>query len=235
MTPYYGQKIENATICKRQNPQAIQQILLIVMASALLVAGFLYAIYQHAEAVKDGYKTQQLMHLREQLEREKHRLELERAYYRSPQVIEPLARRLGLVRPDSSQVIVTDANGELKRWMPEPKEKAAVEKVARVRGESGMAGAPSSATPSPPPKVGIGTESRERVKMDVTASAVRTRPRRIETAEANAPTRISEADAEATVQADETPKPLLLGVLEFPAGKAELKLEKTKKRNKRER
>ncbi|MBI3951867.1 MAG: cell division protein FtsL [Acidobacteria bacterium] len=173
MNRYYAQKIENAQVSKRPNPQATRQTIFVVLSSILVVAGFIYAISQHAEAVKDGYKAQQLMRLREQLEREKHRLELQRAYYRSPQIIEPVARRMGLVRPDSSQVIVTSTGGEFKRWMP-----------------------------------------------------IRTRPKRVEAAEASARTRIPEANA----HGDETPKARLEGVLKFPQGQADLRLEKTRKR-----
>jgi cell division protein FtsL len=89
-----------------------------LLGSGLLVAGCVYAIYQHAEAVGYGYKTQQLLREREQLDREKRQLELQHAHYRSPQVLERAAQRLGLVRPDSSQVIVASADGELKRWAP---------------------------------------------------------------------------------------------------------------------
>jgi len=233
VTQYYAQQIQNTPVSRRQNTQAVRQALLIIMAGALLVAGFIYAIYQHAEAVKEGYKTQQLMLLREQLEREKHRLELQKAYYRSPQVIEPLARRMGLVRPDSSQVIITDANGEFKRWIPGLKREAIDQGVVHVSRRLEMTDVHAVMTDSPLPDASIDTERGERVSTPGTAPAVRTRPKRVEAEEASVPTRIPDADAEASANVDEAPKAWLEGVLTFPEGQAELKLEKTRKRKKR--
>lgn len=85
-------------------------ILTMIVVGVLLVAGFIYTVALRAETVQDQYRVQQLMRLRHQLQRERQRLEQERAYYRSPHVLEPLARRLGLVRPDVSQIIVADAD-----------------------------------------------------------------------------------------------------------------------------
>jgi hypothetical protein len=230
---YYVPKIENASVYKRQQPQAIQQTLFAVMTSALLVAGFLYAIYQHAETVKEGYQTQQLMRLHEQIEREKHQLELQRAYYRSPQVIEPLARRMGLVRPDSSQVIITDPNGEFRRWLP-PLKRAENERVVHVSRASATADALRTAMTSLPSAGSKIAESDGQSDRNGTAPAVRTRPRRVVAAEAGTPTRTLGADTESTAHVEGTPPQAQLeGVLQFPVGQAELKLEKTRKRQKR--
>jgi hypothetical protein len=82
------------------------------------VTGSIYAIYQHAAAVALGYKTQHLLREREQVEQEMRQLQIQRAYFCSPHVLEQAADRLGLVRPDSSQIIVAEAGGEWKRWLP---------------------------------------------------------------------------------------------------------------------
>lgn len=224
MTPYYAQSIQNAPVTRRQDSQAIRQIFLVIIASAWLVSGFIYAIYQQAETVTDGYKLQQLMLLREELEREKQRLELEKAHARSPQVIEPLARSLGLVRPDSSQVIIKDISGEMKRWIPAPNQKA-------VSGRSlSVVGGPSTSTDNGAPTTDTRLD-RKQSKLNSTAPAVRSRPKRVEAA-ASAPTPRETADAVANAEADEAPQAWLGGVLTFPEGQADLKLEKTKKRNK---
>ena len=225
MTPYYAQPIQNAPVTRRPNSQAVRPIFLVIIASALLVSGFIYAIYQHAEAVQDGYKLQQLMLLRQELEREKQRLELERAHSRSPQVIEPLARSLGLARPDSSQVIITDANGEMKRWIPTPSQKAISSRSPSV------VGGPATPTDNGAPATGSRLDNQQS-EWNSTAPAVRARPKRVE-ATASVPTPREEAEAVANADADETPRAWLGGVLTFPEGQAELKLEKTRKRNKR--
>lgn len=221
VTPYYAQPIQNAPVTRRPNAQAVRPIFLVIIASALLVSGFIYAIYQHAEAVQDGYKLQQLMLLRQELEREKQRLELERAHARSPQVIEPLARSMGLVRPDSSQVIITDTNGEMKRWIP------ATSQEAMSSRSPSVVGGPSTSTDNGAPATDNRVDRRQR-ELNSTAPAVRARPKRVEAA-ASAPTRREEANADA----DEAPQAWLGGVLTFPEGQAELKLEKTRKRNQR--
>lgn len=108
-------KPENETAANSQNPATpgVGGILMMIVVGVLLVAGFIYTVALRAETVQDQYRVQQLMRLRHQLQRERQRLEQERAYYRSPHVLEPLARRLGLVRPDASQIIVADADGGL--------------------------------------------------------------------------------------------------------------------------
>jgi len=90
--------------------------LVVILTAIGVVAGSLiFATWQHVEALRFGYRIDQLVREREKLEAMKRQLELERAYHRSPHVIEPLARRLGLIRPDASQVIVASNQQSLPR------------------------------------------------------------------------------------------------------------------------
>jgi cell division protein FtsL len=154
---YYDKGIKNAPIRRRPKLTGARRTLAILLTGGLLAVGFIYAIYQHTETVAYGYKTQQLLRECQQIEREKHQLELQRAYYRSPQVLEQAAERLGLVRPDSSQVIVAGRNGELKRWVPR-----------------------SASTPAPSDPAESTTLPEPMNKL---TSVTRTRPRRIEAAD----------------------------------------------------
>lgn len=226
VTHYYQQRIENASVPRRQSVPEARQTLVIVLASALLISGFLYAIYQHAEAVQQGYKTQQLMRLKEELEREKQQLELQRAYYRSPQVIERMARRLGLVRPDSSQVIITGADGKLKRWIPPSGEMASASEAHRPHRAPRRGGA------MPRARRVVSTRRTHPSRAGSTAALVQTRPKRV-TDRAPARPNIPSAYVTSQVERRERPHPSLAGVLLFPEGEAELKLEeKTDKQKK---
>ncbi len=108
MSRYYQKTIVNAEIRHPLDRRAIRQVSVAIAAGALLVGGFVYSIWQHVEAVSYGYRTEQLRFERQRLDAEKRKLELERAYRSSPEVIEMAARNLGLVRPDSSQVVVAN-------------------------------------------------------------------------------------------------------------------------------
>ncbi|MCS6804201.1 MAG: hypothetical protein RMM98_00570 [Acidobacteriota bacterium] len=115
---YYMPRIENTPRARHLTTLHTGRILPMVVVSALLVGGLIYAVALRAETVQDQYRVQQLMRLRQQLQRERQRLEQERAYYRSPHVLEPLARRLGLVRPSASQIIVAGADGGFPQRSP---------------------------------------------------------------------------------------------------------------------
>ncbi len=230
VTHYYQQRIENAPVPRRRCAPEARQTLVIVLASALLIGGFLYAIHQHAEAVQQGYKTQQLMRLKEELEREKQQLELQRAYYRSPQVIERMARRLGLVRPDSSQVIIAGADGKLKRWIPPSVHTASASEVHRTDRPARRTVPPWSRRR---PTSRRTASAKHDQRPGSRASLAQTRPKRVTD---RAPTRPEVPSAYVTSQVErrERPHPSLAGVLLFPEGEAELKLdEKTEKQKKR--
>jgi len=225
VTRYYNKGIKNAPVRRRSKPDAAKRMLAILLTSGLLAAGFIYAIYQRTEAVTYGYKTQQLLREREQLEREKHQLELQRAAARSPQVIEQAARRLGLVRPDSSQVVVADHNGELKRWVPGPAWTAAPGGSAESNTLLVPMNKSAAKTRSPrPPTSEIMTETADRPLIGTTDLA-RSRPKRIEATDARAVVDSSEprpADRESSGEVKR--KTHLEGVLVFPRGESDLNL-----------
>ncbi|GBC81198.1 Cell division protein FtsL [bacterium HR10] len=99
-------RVSNAQVPHRTDQRAGHRVALVLGIVGLVALSLIVATWQHVEALRYGYRLNQLVRERERLEALKRQLESERAYYRSPQVIEPLARRLGLIRPDPSQVIV---------------------------------------------------------------------------------------------------------------------------------
>lgn len=106
MTRYVHKQIHNARLYKPSDQRAFRRLMLILLLIIVVAGSLIYATWQHVEALRLGYQTDQLVRERDRREAEKRQLELERAYQRSPQVIEELARRLGMIRPDSSKVIV---------------------------------------------------------------------------------------------------------------------------------
>lgn len=115
MSRYVHTQIQNAPIYRKADRAALRRIIGILIAVGGIAALLILATWQHVEAVRFGYKTDQLVREREKLETVQRQLELERATRRSPQVIEPLARRLGLIRPDVSQVIIVDGQRQPAR------------------------------------------------------------------------------------------------------------------------
>ncbi len=111
MTRHVPLHVQNGPIPQRGEPKATSRMLLGLGVAGVVAFSLILATWQHVEALRYGYRLNQLVRERERLEALKRQLESERAYYRSPQVIEPLARRLGLIRPDPSQVIVVGRGG----------------------------------------------------------------------------------------------------------------------------
>lgn len=111
MTRHVPLRVQNGPIPQRGEPKAISRVILVLGVVGVVAFSLILATWQHVEALRYGYRLNQLVRERERLEALKRQLESERAYYRSPQVIEPLARRLGLIRPDPSQVIVVGREG----------------------------------------------------------------------------------------------------------------------------
>lgn len=108
MGGYYHKAIQNAEIRRPMDTGAMRRLVMAVSFGILLIGGFAFSIWQHVEAVTFGYRTERLRQERQQLEEKKRKLELERAYQSSPEVVEKAARDLGLVGPDSSQVVVAN-------------------------------------------------------------------------------------------------------------------------------
>ncbi|MCS7157028.1 MAG: cell division protein FtsL [Blastocatellia bacterium] len=104
-------RVQNGPVPHRRELKAASRMILVLGVAGAVAFSLILATWQHVEALRYGYRLNQLMRERERLEALKRQLESERAYYRSPQVIEPLARRLGLIRPDPSQVIVVGRGG----------------------------------------------------------------------------------------------------------------------------
>ncbi len=220
MTPYYVPTIENGPVSQRRKELTTQKTLLVVATSVSVIIGFIYSITLRAETVRDDYRTQQLMRLREQLEREKQQLKLQQAHLRSPQAIEPLARSLGLVRPDSSQVIVANTIGELKQWRPVRKLVSRKEKI--IRRPSSVARSPWQRANNGGPR---GTDDGS-----LAAWAVQTRPKRVEIAKTGEPKQIPKANAEPKMPVDETPRFRPRGVLNVTEEHAEPEFARAEQR-----
>lgn len=184
MTRYVHKQIHNAPLYKPSDQRAFRRLILFLLLIVGVAGSLIYATWQHVEALRLGYQTDQLVRERDRREAEKRRLELERAYQRSPQVIEELARRLGMIRPDSSKVIVIGGKPRPVAAMERPSGAAPIADPATVphalpsarrerRGDlaSGVtAGEPASKTspdaPAPPPSEGPSAPERIEARKD---------------------------------------------------------------------
>lgn len=130
MTRYVHKQIHNARLYKPSDQRAFRRLMLILLLISVVAGSLIYATWQHVEALRLGYRTDQLVRERDRREAEKRQLELERAYQRSPQVIEELARRLGMIRPDSSKVIVIGGKPRPVAVMERPSRPATIPESA---------------------------------------------------------------------------------------------------------
>jgi cell division protein FtsL len=139
MIRHMSMYVSNAQVPHRADSRAGHRVLVALGIVGVMALSFLIATWQHVEALRYGYRLNQLVRERERLEALKRQLELERAYHRSPQVIEPLARRLGLIRPDPSQVIVVGrgaASSEGDAHRTEPPEEARMPRASHSEIEA---------------------------------------------------------------------------------------------------
>ena len=89
-------KQRNLLVTRESDRSLVARFALLLCCGLTLAAGFVYAGGQHFAALRFGYETERLRSVKEDLEREQHRLMLEREAASSPARLEQAARRLGL-------------------------------------------------------------------------------------------------------------------------------------------
>jgi cell division protein FtsL len=87
--------------------RGLRQFLAATLACALLGGAGLFQIWMRTQVTEQGYRLSRLSTERQQLQRERERLQLAAAQLASPQRIEEIARaRLGMGPPGADRVIV---------------------------------------------------------------------------------------------------------------------------------
>ncbi|MBX7221271.1 MAG: cell division protein FtsL [Blastocatellia bacterium] len=82
---------------------------LVLSLGCLVACGFVFVTWQHVEAMRVGYETEQLKIQIQTLDQEHRQLLLERQRQLSPNVLEARARQQGLRLPNPKQTVVIQA------------------------------------------------------------------------------------------------------------------------------
>ena len=104
---YIVKQIDNSRLTKEVDYERTKECLLLVILGAFCLLLLLLLAWEHFQMVRHGYATEALkMELASQAELSR-QLKLERAYLRSPQRIDLIARaKLGLQPPSFDQIVV---------------------------------------------------------------------------------------------------------------------------------
>ena len=97
-------KKQNSSVKREADQGVLARFALLLCCGLALAAGFVYAGGQHFAALRFGYETERLRNIKEELEQEQHRLQLERESAASPARLEQAARRLGMQPMQASQI-----------------------------------------------------------------------------------------------------------------------------------
>jgi cell division protein FtsL len=97
-------KQQNSLVAREADQGAVARFALLLCCGLALAAGFVYAGGQHFAALRFGYETEKLRNIKEELEEEQHRLQLERESAASPGRLEQAARRIGMQPMQATQI-----------------------------------------------------------------------------------------------------------------------------------
>jgi cell division protein FtsL len=89
-------KQRNPQVVREANQSAVARFALLLGCGLTLAAGFVYAGGQHFAALRFGYETEKLRTVKQDLEQQQQRLQLEREAVASPARLEQAARKLGM-------------------------------------------------------------------------------------------------------------------------------------------
>ena len=106
---YIVKQIDNTRLTKEIDYHRTRECLWLMTLGFFCLLIFLFLAWQHFEIIRDGYESEVLKREMAQLSEESHQLKLERASLRSPQRIDPIARKLGLCAPAHDQLVVLSA------------------------------------------------------------------------------------------------------------------------------
>ncbi|HYL15513.1 MAG TPA: cell division protein FtsL [Terriglobales bacterium] len=105
---YFTKHIDNSRIVKIDDLQRAHEMRTFSIALACLCLLVLSYAWQHFKAVEYGYKISELQSQRDSLVEVNRALRLEEATLRSPDRIDVLAKRMGLIPPEPGQVLRLD-------------------------------------------------------------------------------------------------------------------------------
>jgi cell division protein FtsL len=124
---YIVKQIDNSRLTKEVDYEHTKECLLLMILGFFCLLIFLILAWQHFKIVRYGYESEALKREWNQLADANHQLKLERAYLRSPQRIDLIAKtKLGLRAPSYDQVIV------LSRLFPSGPSETLVAKSEKV-------------------------------------------------------------------------------------------------------
>jgi cell division protein FtsL len=105
---YFTKHIDNSRIVKIDDLRRAHEMRTFSIALACLCLLVLSYAWQHFKAVEYGYKISELQSQRDSLVEVNRALRLEEATLRSPDRIDVLAKRMGLIPPEPGQVLRLD-------------------------------------------------------------------------------------------------------------------------------
>ncbi|HEX8143107.1 MAG TPA: cell division protein FtsL [Pyrinomonadaceae bacterium] len=94
----------NHTVHRERDRAALSRLGLLLLCGFALTCGFVYAAGQHFDAVRYGYKTEELRQERAQLLEKQRRLVLERERATTPARLEKAAQQLGMQQAQPGQI-----------------------------------------------------------------------------------------------------------------------------------
>jgi len=104
---YIVKHIDNSRLKKEVDYRRTKECFVLLSLGVFGLLIFLLLAWQHFEILRRGYEHESLKTEINRLDEENHKLKLERAFLRSLQRIDLIARRdLGLVVPQSSQIVI---------------------------------------------------------------------------------------------------------------------------------
>jgi cell division protein FtsL len=107
---YFTKHIDNSRVVKVDDPHRAREMRTFSIALACLCLLVLSYAWQHFKAVEYGYKISELQSQRDNLIEVNRALRLEEATLRSPERIDVLAKRMGMIAPEPGQVMRLDTS-----------------------------------------------------------------------------------------------------------------------------
>lgn len=101
---YFAKNIDNSRVVKMIDPQRTREIRMFFAAVSILFMFAMVYTWQHFSAIEYGYRIEAAKQQKEVLVQKNHELQLQEASLRDPRRIDHLARRMGLIAPQASQM-----------------------------------------------------------------------------------------------------------------------------------
>jgi cell division protein FtsL len=111
---HLDRRIVNANVIRETDFRSHRDYIVVTALAAVFVFGLLAYAWQHYRWIQYGYRIEEAQKKKEQLAEVGRQLRLERAFLRSPQRIDAIARRdLGMVVPAPGQLVTLSADAPL--------------------------------------------------------------------------------------------------------------------------